>query len=313
MFLSKIYTFLNNSRQKIIAMIFGMTLEPFKGITVKQLMFLMRLLKLGHLEINFTMMPVVKEFVENLGNTTTTFHMPIFSRNGFDIGSRDSKFQKNIDEVISFINTNKEKLNLKYTLLHPIEDPNANFNLFVERAARINTPVVIENIMGISDQEFLDFFFKTKEEIGNKVVGIALDGPHKFVNYKGNWLDFPDEFIKNIEYIHVSDCTKNADLHLPLGLGEFPYEQFFSFLKKQKYEGIILHEILPSEGRVREVMNSFLHCVKSFSNIKYQKLKTRYALLEPIIQHRIDLAFKEFNKTGKQLLVREFNYDFIKN
>ena len=292
---------------------FGMTLEPFKGITVKQLMFLMRLLKLDHLEINFTMIPVAEEFIENLRKITTTFHMPIFSRNGYDIGTRNEKFQKNIDEIISFINNYKDETNLKYTLLHPIEDPNSDFNLFVERAAKINTPIVIENVMGISDQEFLNFYSKTKEQIGKKVVGIALDGPHKFVNYDGNWLDFPKEFQKNVKYIHVSDCTKNADLHLPLGLGEFPFEEFFSFLKEKKFEGIILHEILPSEGRVREVMNSFLHCVKSFSKIKYQKLKVRYALLEPIIQHRIDLAFKEFNKTGKQLLVREFNYDFIKN
>jgi len=290
----------------------GMTLEPFKGITVKQLLFLMRLLKINHLEINFTMIPEIVEFETNLRNTTTTFHLPIYSRNRFDLSSINPKFEDGIEKIISFINLNWLKINLKYTLSHPIEDPEGDFNTYIKRLNRIETPIILENIMGVSDNDFLNFYKRVKKSLGEKLVGIALDGPHKFVDYKGDWLDFPKEFVNEIVYIHVSDCTKTSDLHLPLGLGEFPYEEFFSFLRKQNYNGIILHEILPSEGRVREVMDSFLFCAKTYSKNKYRKLKIRYAFIEPLIQFKIDSAFKVFNKTGKKLLVNDLNYDFIK-
>ncbi|NHJ04260.1 MAG: sugar phosphate isomerase/epimerase [Candidatus Heimdallarchaeota archaeon] len=289
-----------------------MTIEPFKGITVKQLLFLMRLLKLEHLEINFTMIPEIVEFEANLRKITTTFHLPIYSRNKFDLSSINPEFQNRIERIISFINLHWKKINLKYTLSHPIEDPRGDFNEYIKRLDQIETPIVLENIMGVSDKDFLNFYKKVKKSIGEKMVGITLDGPHKFVECKGNWLDFPEEFVKEIVYIHVSDCTKTTDLHLPLGFGEFPYKEFFSFLRKQNYNGIILHEILPSEGKVSEVIDSFLLCAKEFSKNKYRKLKIRYSFIEPLLQNKINLAFKEFNKSGKKLLIKDLNYDFIK-
>ena len=44
----------------------GMTLEPFKGMSVKQVLPLLRLLGLDHFEINMTMIPKVDDFVKKI-------------------------------------------------------------------------------------------------------------------------------------------------------------------------------------------------------------------------------------------------------
>ncbi|MHA1213653.1 MAG: hypothetical protein ACTSSH_14495 [Candidatus Heimdallarchaeota archaeon] len=55
----------------------GMTVEPFKGISYKKIVFLLKVVGLDHLEINMTTIPQVDDFVKNLGKFTTTFHLPI--------------------------------------------------------------------------------------------------------------------------------------------------------------------------------------------------------------------------------------------
>ena len=275
----------------------GMTLEPFKGVTVKKLLLLMHLLSVEHLEINFTMMDYIEGFSKHLDRITTTFHLPIYARCNYDLSSRNNRSNKKVEEIIAFVNKNSESMNLQYVLSHPPEDPEADYDLYLDRISEINAPIVLENIPYQEEEDFVDFYFNTKDRANCKIAGFAFDGPHRYVSKSsGNWLDLSKELINELEYIHVSDCTRTTDLHLPLGLAEFPITEFFQFLKNANYNGIILQEILPTNGSVREVMDSFLICAKEFSKRKYRKLKMKYAFVEPIVQMKINQALKIRNQ-----------------
>ncbi|NHJ33254.1 MAG: hypothetical protein FK732_10345, partial [Asgard group archaeon] len=250
----------------------GMCLEPFKGMSVQQVLPLLRLLDLDHFEINMTMIPEVDDFVKGLHKKTTTFHLPIYNRFHFDIGSRNTSYQMKINQLIEFLNKNKERLNLKYVLTHPPEDPSTTNETVINRLEQIDVPILIENILGQSDNDFSEFYFQAKDRLGKGLAGHAFDAPHRFVTDNQTWLSIPKELQKEIEYVHISDCTKYADLHLPLGLGELPTDDFFVFLKKNSFKGIFLQEVIPTIDQINCLLDSFLINVKPFSLNRYRKL-----------------------------------------
>lgn len=160
----------------------GMTLEPFRGMSVKQVVPLLRLLDLDHFEINMTMIPKIDEFVKSIHKKTTTFHLPIYSRFHYDIGSQNPNYQGKIKQLIDFLNFNKERLNLKYVLTHPPEDSSSTNLSIIERLEQINVPILIENILGQSDENFMEFYFQAKDRLGRKLAGHALNISHRYVN-----------------------------------------------------------------------------------------------------------------------------------
>jgi len=267
----------------------GMTLEPFRGMSVKQVVPLLRLLDLDHFEINMTMIPKIDEFVKSIHKKTTTFHLPIYSRFHYDIGS--------------------QRLNLKYVLTHPPEDSSSTNLSIIERLEQINVPILIENILGQSDENFMEFYFQAKDRLGRKLAGHALDISHRYVNDWQSWLAVPEELVKDIAYVHISDCTKYADLHLPLGLGELPYEEFFSYLKNIGFRGIFLQEVIPTVDQLSSLLDSFLVNVKPFSVNRYRKLKILYGLTKPMLNLAVNTSFKELRKSGHGLNPQDLGFD----
>jgi len=287
----------------------GMTLEPFRGMSVKQVVPLLRLLDLDHFEINMTMIPKIDEFVKSIHKKTTTFHLPIYSRFHYDIGSQNPNYQGKIKQLIDFLNYNKERLNLKYVLTHPPEDSSTTNLSIIERLEQINVPILIENILGQSDENFMEFYFQAKDRLGRKLAGHALDISHRYVNDWQSWLAVPEELVKDIAYVHISDCTKYADLHLPLGLGELPYEEFFSYLKNIGFRGIFLQEVIPTVDQLSSLLDSFLVNVKPFSVNRYRKLKILYGLTKPMLNLAVNNSFKELRKSGHGLNPQDLGFD----
>lgn len=62
----------------------GITIEPFKGMDFEDLMMLLKLLGLDHIEINQMIIPKIQQLTESLNGMTTTFHLPIYNRFKFD-------------------------------------------------------------------------------------------------------------------------------------------------------------------------------------------------------------------------------------
>ncbi|MCE7745597.1 MAG: sugar phosphate isomerase/epimerase [Candidatus Heimdallarchaeota archaeon] len=286
-----------------------MTLEPFRGMSVKQVVPLLRLLDLDHFEINMTMIPKIDEFVKSIHKKTATFHLPIYNRFHYDIGSQNPNYQGKIKQLIDFLNYNKERLNLKYVLTHPPEDSSSTNLSIIERLEQINVPILIENILGQSDENFMEFYFQAKDRLGRKLAGHALDISHRYVNDWQSWLAVPEELVKDIAYVHISDCTKYADLHLPLGLGELPYEEFFSYLKNIGFRGIFLQEVIPTVNQLSSLLDSFLVNVKPFSVNRYRKLKILYGLTKPMLNLAVNTSFKELRKSGHGLNPQDLGFD----
>jgi len=284
----------------------GFGLEPIKGLTLDLIIYLLRKILLEHFEFNWRVIPKVDNVLKSLGNATTTFHLPIYNRDSYDFSSQYEKYGIQIDEVISFINNKRKDLNMLFSLAHAPEDPNCSYELMFSRLEQIDVPIVLENVPGQTDEHFLDFYLKAKDYLGKRLAGHALDISHRYVNDWENWLNIPEELVKDIAYIHISDCTKTEDLHLPLGLGEMPYEEFFTFLKEIKYDGVINQELKPNGNQADKIMSSSLICIKPFSKIKYLRMKTRCAFLKPILRKRQ----KDF-KDVIDLTAEEIGYDFV--
>jgi sugar phosphate isomerase/epimerase len=275
----------------------GLTLEPFSGISTTQLLSFAKLLKIDHIEINIRSIPEIEELCNDLGKITTTFHLPIWGIEGYEPGSTKEEHQKQMDSIIDQLNQYKQALNLKFVLAHPPEAPFATPEKLVATLRKIESPLVIENIPHQKDKDFLEIYQLAKEQLGEKIKGYALDAPHRYLTDNNSWLEVPEELTKELAYVHISDCSKNKDLHLPLGEAELPFEAFFKFLKKVQYNGIINQEILPrSTDAIEKILDSCLYCYKSFSKIRYWQRKSRYAILRPFLKRKLGKNKKEEKK-----------------
>ncbi|MCG3253132.1 MAG: sugar phosphate isomerase/epimerase [Candidatus Heimdallarchaeota archaeon] len=284
----------------------GFGLEPIKGLGLDLIVKLLRKIPLEHFEFNWRIIPKVEDVLKSLGSATTVFHLPIFNRDNFDFSSKTETYEIHMQEVVSFINQRKDDLNMLFVLAHMPEDPNPSYELMFERMEQIEVPLVLENVVGFTDEQFLDFYHQAKDQLGKKITGHALDISHRYVNDWQTWLDIPEELVKDIVYVHISDCTKTEDLHLPLGLGEMPFNDFFAFLKEIKYDGVINQELKPDGDQADKIMSSSLHCIKPFSKTKYLRMRTRCAFLKSLLwfQRR---KFKDV----KDLTAEEIGYDYI--
>jgi sugar phosphate isomerase/epimerase len=163
---------------------------------------------------------------------------------------------------------------------------------------RIKFPSTISNIPNQKDEDFLSFYSKAKQLLGNQLAGHAMDAPHRFITEGDNWLKPPKELLREVVYVHITDCTREFDSHLPLGQGEMPFNDFFALLKSINYQGIINQEIKPKGLDLESIMDSSLLCVKPFSRLRYLRLKTKYAFLRPILRRKITaMANRQKNKS----------------
>ena len=271
----------------------GITIEPYKGIKAGDLVPFAKLIKLDHVEVNERIIPDIEGVIENLGKLTTTFHLPIPGVEGYDLGFTNEKGTKQSKHVIDFINKHHIDMNMLYTLSHPPETKDSKFEVLIERLQQIDTQIILENIPWQPDEEFIDFYFKAKDVLGKQLEGHAIDAAHRYLTDWKNWLDVPKELEKEIVYVHLQDSTKEEDVHRPLGKGEMPFNDFLYYLKSIGFKGIINQEIKPEGLDLEGIMDSCLLCVKPFSKVQYLQLKSRYAVLRPILRKKIRNAAKK--------------------
>lgn len=271
----------------------GITIEPYQGIPAGQLVPFARTISLDHIEINERIIPDIEGVIQNIGKLTTTFHLPIWGVENYDLGSTKKENKEKVEKVIAFINKNHKDLNMVYTLSHPPESPDSNFEVMIEQLQKIETPLVLENIPWQKDEIFMEFYFKAKDLLGKQLAGHCIDAAHRYLTYGDNWLDVPKELVKEITYVHLQDGTKENDDHFPLGQGEMPYNDFLLFLKEIGYNGIINQEIKPKGLDLESIMDSCLLCIKPFSKSRYLRLKAKYAILRPILRKKINQVAKK--------------------
>lgn len=97
-------------------------------------------------------------------------------------------------------------------------------------------PLYLENIAEADPAPLLDLLQALDQVMGDSRTGLCLDVGHWFSFSKGRELDNLEEWIEaaapRLGHLHLHDNDGTWDHHLGLGLGDIPWDLFFSLLKK---------------------------------------------------------------------------------
>jgi sugar phosphate isomerase/epimerase len=96
-----------------------------------------------------------------------------------------------------------------------------------------------------------------------------------------------------INFIHLSDCRKGFDAHLPFGLaGDLPIDDILEILREQNFQGIINLELLPRNLKdIKPLIDSYLKVVRNFDRMKYLKSKLMLVLNAPPLMRKMKQVF----------------------
>ncbi|MCD4665247.1 MAG: sugar phosphate isomerase/epimerase [Bacteroidales bacterium] len=277
-------------------LLFGITIDKFKGVNASELLLIIKKMGLEFVEITISVFDDLLPFIENLGNIQTGFHLPIMHDYDFDFSCKnhDSEIQR----IIQMINEHHKDLNINYCLSHPPEGKKSvlseqeTISYLFENLKKLNCPILIENIQTWDKQKFKDFFVQAKEVLGEKLIGQCFDAPHYLLSGEN-----PVEFIYNadgnMQCVHLSDCKENFDAHLPFGLGGIlPFDEILKTLKQKKYNGYINLELLPrTSSDLKPLINSYLKVIGTFNHSKYYAAKFRLLFYRSIITKTLKYVF----------------------
>lgn len=270
-------------------MLIGQTVQHYKQIKCEQLIRFARLVGIESLELNPQGVSIdnLSHVTDAIGNLSTTFHLPIVGESGYDFSF--AKEDDKIKKVISLLNDNKYNLNIKLCVAHPIEDHvNGNIRTFIDNLGQLDIPIVLENVQSYSNKEFLDFYYRIKDELPNIVIGWLFDVAHSYLrNGLRHMMDLLDLLPFNeLKEIHLSDCLETEDSHYSFGSGILPIHQIISELKKRNYNGYIINEI-DAHPSIWSVIDSYLEVAKHFKKSLYWRVMLGKVILKPFVDFKL--------------------------
>ncbi len=279
----------------------GITIDKFKGISPSTFLKLVRKLGLEFVEITESVFNEIEPFEAEVGGIKTGFHLPYWHDNKYDFSMASQ--EKRIRDKIALINQHAEKLNIIYCLSHPPEDSRAQSSweqatdFLLHNLKQLKPPVILENVQGVSEEQFNRLFEKAKTVLGEKLIGQCFDAPHYFLSGQ-NPVSFIDQSNGRIKCVHLSDCKPTVDAHLAFGLGgALPIDNILSALKRIHFNGYINLELLPrSTAEIKQVINSYLKVVKVFSRKKHWLAKIRLLIYGIKLKRTVRAAFKQSQK-----------------
>lgn len=120
---------------------------------------------------------------------------------------------------------------------------------FAERAARLNTLLVLENVYESTPRQLA----RLLKGLASPHVRFCLDTGH--FNAFSNapliaWLEELGDFLGEI---HLHDNDGSRDGHLPIGEGNFPFTELFAFLRQREPRPILTLEAHSTEHFLRTV------------------------------------------------------------
>jgi len=260
----------------------GLTISNFDNKKPGELLALVRRFGVRFAEFNPTVFGDLAAAVRQInGDIAAGFHLPLIAEHGFDLTQRENKDK--IDDLIYFINQHRHELNLLYCVAHPPEvgadgaSSEEELEFLVENLKRLDVPVILENVETWSPSDFDSVAEVIRHELKRKFLGLCFDPAHAFLRGEDIFARFA-AIVPQVRCIHLSDCARGHDAHLPLGRGELPVDKFLQHVAHLRYDGIINLEVMPSSlQEVGEVVNSYLRVLRVFKKGKY--LSTRAKLL----------------------------------
>ncbi len=274
----------------------GITVDKFRGIKPSTLLTIIKKMGVEFIEITKSVFDDLPSFIEQIGTIQTGFHLPNHHDAEFDFSYHERAGE--IQRLIQLINRHHQELNINYCLSHPPENRNSSLSsdqlneYLLNNLNRLEVPIILENIQNWDLKRFENFYHQAEEILGEKLIGQCFDAPHYFLQGED-----PVEFLKvqngKINFIHLSDCRKGFDAHLPFGLsGELPIDGILRTLKEQNFQGIINLELLPRNLHdIKPLINSYLKVVRNFDRTKYLKSKFMLVLYAPPLIKKMKKVF----------------------
>lgn len=256
----------------------GLTISDFDGKKSGELLALVRRLGVGFVEFNPTVFHDLNSVIANMNGMAAGFHLPLIGEHGYDFSSFDAKDK--IDETISLLNQHRHDLNLLYCVAHPPETQNEELaedalEFLYENLQRLEVPVILENIEAWNVRDFDRLVDMTRKILKKKLIGLCFDPAHAFLRGEDIFERF-SAIAKQVICIHMSDCIKDQDAHLPFGQGVLPIEKFLDHVLKHGYDGVINLEVMPkSLHETGAVLNSYLQVLRVFKKKKYLATKAK--------------------------------------
>jgi sugar phosphate isomerase/epimerase len=266
----------------------GVTVAPFEGFSPSDLIRGVRLLGMDFVEINRSSFTEIDRVAENLGQMITAFHLPLVFDDGWDFSSLNHHAE--IDETIDILNSAKERLKIHHIVAHPPETAalthpeHSSLDFHLDNLKRLSLPIYLENVPEVPAYDFERIYHIAQDSLGAQLAGMCFDAPHFYITGNDPLEQF-QHYRKNIGCIHLSDCLKNDDSHLPFNCGgTLPVIDFLQRVGSSKFSGYITLEIKPpSLGELDAYIDSYLTTLQYVNYNKYLKTRLRLFALRPLL------------------------------
>lgn len=274
----------------------GITVDRFRGIPPSMLLSIIKKMGVEFIEITKSVFDDLPSFVERLGIIQTGFHLPNLHDAEFDFSFREREAE--IEHLIQLINRHHKDLNVNYCLSHPPENRRSSLteeqliSYLLDNLNKLEVPIILENIQSWDTVRFEKFYDHAKVILGEKLIGQCFDAPHYFLQGEDP-VDYLRQRNGKINFIHLSDCRKGFDAHLPFGLnGDLPVDEILAVLKEQNFQGIINLELLPRNlNDIKPLIDSYLKVVRNFDRTKYLKSKFMLVLYAHPLKRKMKQVF----------------------
>jgi len=268
----------------------GQTVQPYEGLSCDKLIQFAKLIGIESCEINpqGVNLKNVNEIIEAVGKMKTTFHLPVEGIEGYDFAYPEK--EKEINEVIEVINQNANDLNIILTVFHPVES-HGNLETLVNNLKQLKIPLVVENVVMLSDDEFIDYYSRFKDALGTQLKGWLFDVAHSYLkNGPNDYMKLLDKMpFDELEEIHLSDCSKNEDSHYSFGAGVLPTEKILKEIKDRGFDKIIVNEI-EAYPSIWSTIDSYKTVARYFKKSLFLKVSLRKFIIKPILQGKLKKA-----------------------
>ncbi len=270
----------------------GFTVDKYEGLMPSVILSGLKMVGVQYVELTKTAFAEVEAISKKMRGLRAGFHLPLIHDDGWDLSCPD--FKEQIDEVIGNVNRYKDDLRIQHVIAHPPEPEasdhaiNSSLEFLLENLSRLQVPVYLENVPSGTPEDLKGIFTKAKQKLGNQLAGVCFDAPHFFVTGYDPVTQFR-QLDGQIGCVHLSDCFRNDDVHLPFNKGgELPIDTLLSVMKERNFRGYVTLEIKPESLRdIHAYIESYLKVLASLSFTKYIRAKARWFLIRPLVSHFI--------------------------
>lgn len=265
----------------------GLTIQAIKGFTPSQLTSILKILGINHIEYDpsiFFDLEDLKECANMIKHQSIVIHAPYFSDWSFDLSSKLQS--EKVDDFLNNLNAYGDVLKIHSVVVHPPKDPNADAQFFQKTLNSIQQKVLLENLPGQTWEEFSKWYFDIKKT-SSSTIQMCFDIPHSLLTHgKDKIYDIPEELLKEITYIHISDLNGSEDSHWPFFTegGQLSLKEVQKFLRKLQFVEHINMEMRPvTKKDMVNIVKSYLYLEKITRPFHFLLKLLRICLVSPFI------------------------------